>query len=148
MMQINKFTDLSLRVLMYLTQEVRDTPVTISEISQQFNVPRNHLIKIVTRLNKLNWISATRGRNGGLKLAVHSNNLKLGDVIKELENTSALINCDDPPCVLNGGCQLKTILDTGLKYFYQEMNKYSLQDIVDHRTQQVVIKMHRQYVAA
>ncbi len=41
-MQITKFTDLSLRVLMYLSQEVSDTPITINEIAQQFNVLSNH----------------------------------------------------------------------------------------------------------
>jgi Rrf2 family nitric oxide-sensitive transcriptional repressor len=75
-MQITKFTDLGLRVLMYLSQEVNGQVVTIQEIAQQFNVPRNHLIKVVTRLNKLNWISTTRGRTGGLKLGANANQLK------------------------------------------------------------------------
>lgn len=144
-MQITKFTDLSLRVLMYLTQEVRATPVTISEIAQQFNVPRNHLIKIVTRLNKLNWITATRGRTGGLKLCAASRHLKLGDVVKELENKPSLVNCDSPSCVLKGQCHLKEVLDLGLNQFYQALNQHSLQDIVDYRTQNVVIQLHRQF---
>ncbi|OYY81667.1 MAG: BadM/Rrf2 family transcriptional regulator, partial [Methylophilales bacterium 16-45-9] len=36
-MQLTKFTDLSLRVLMYLTQHDRLQPVTINEIAQQFS---------------------------------------------------------------------------------------------------------------
>ena len=85
-MQINRFTDLSLRVLMYLSQQHEEAPITINEIAKQFNVPKNHLIKVVTRLNKLSWIIASRGRNGGLKLHAASNKLKLGDIVKELEN--------------------------------------------------------------
>lgn len=146
-MQITKFTDLSLRVLMYLTQQPDAKPVTISEIAQQFNVPRNHLIKVVTRLNKLQWITAKRGRSGGLSLAIPAMQLKLGNVIQELENRSSLINCETPPCVLMGHCQLKRVLDSGLAGFYQQMNQYSLQDIIDTKTEQFIVKLHQLYVA-
>jgi Rrf2 family nitric oxide-sensitive transcriptional repressor len=147
LMQLNKFTDLSLRVLMYLTQETRSTPITISEIAQQFNVPRSHLVKIVTRLNKLALITATRGRTGGLKLNANPSQLKLGNVIKELENSKSLVNCNTPPCILKGRCRLKEALDAGLNHFYDEMNKYSLQDIADDRTQSVVISLQRNYAS-
>jgi len=144
-MQLTKFTDLSLRVLMYLTQDGRLTPVTINEIALQFDVPRNHLIKVVTRLNKLGWLTATRGRSGGLRLGVVADQLRLGDVLMELENTTALINCSVPPCTLKGQCHLKEILDIGLNAFYEHMNTYTLADIVNTKMQLVVIDMHKQY---
>lgn len=147
-MQITRFTDLSLRVLMYLSQEVSGSVVTIHEIAQQFNVPKNHLIKVVTRLNKLNWISTSRGRNGGLILGPNANQLKLGNILKELENKTTLINCNVPPCVLNGRCHLKEILDHGLNQFYEEMNKFTLQNIVNKKTQLAVIEMHQRYAVA
>ncbi len=147
-MQITKFTDLSLRVLMYLTHDANGATVTINEIAQQFDVPRNHLIKVVTRLNKLNWVITTRGRNGGLKLAMKASELKLGNILIELENKTSLINCAEPPCVLAGRCNLKNILDHGLQVFYHEMNQYSLQTIMDKTTQNAVIQMHQRYIPA
>ena len=147
-MQITKFTDLALRVLMYLTYEDNLSSVTISEIAQQFEVPRNHLIKVVTKLNKLGWIYATRGRNGGLRLEIDPANLKLGDILEKLENKTSLINCHTPPCVIRGRCHLKAVLDLGLRNFYNDMNKYSLKDIVDPKTKQAVIKLHKDYIAA
>lgn len=147
-MQITKFTDLSLRVLMYLTHEVDGEIVTINEIAQQFDVPRNHLIKVVTRLNKLNWVMTIRGRHGGLKLATQANALKLGDILIELENKTSLINCAEPPCVLAGRCNLKHILDHGLHVFYHELNQYTLQTIMDKSTKDAVIQLHQRYVPA
>jgi Rrf2 family transcriptional regulator, nitric oxide-sensitive transcriptional repressor len=102
---------------------------------------------VVTRLNKLGWVVATRGRNGGLRLGVQSNHLKLGDVLQELENTSSLIDCAKPPCVLRGQCHLKEILDSGLKVFYAHMNRFSLADIVNEQTQSAVINLHQRYQA-
>lgn len=146
-MQINKFTDLGLRVLMYLTQEVNTSTVTINEIAKQFDVPKNHLIKVVARLSKLNWVVATRGRAGGLRLGVSPAQLRLGDVLRELESKTSLINCGEPLCVLSGQCNLKEILDHGLNSFYQEMNKYTLQSVIDQKTQQAVIRLHQRYAA-
>jgi Rrf2 family nitric oxide-sensitive transcriptional repressor len=144
-MQLTKFTDLSLRVLMYLTQHDRLQPVTINEIAQQFSVPRNHLIKVVTRLNKLGWVFAMRGRHGGLRLGLEANQLKLGNIIFELENTSTLIDCGKPPCALKGQCHLKEILDDALNVFYAHMNTFSLADVVNQQTQSAVISMHQRY---
>ena len=144
-MQLTKFTDLSLRVMMYLTQDDHETPVTINEIAMQFNVPRNHLIKIITRLNKLGWVNATRGRNGGLKLGIEANKLQLGNILRELENSPALINCASPPCSLKGQCNLKEFLDTGLNAFFDHMNTFTLADIMKSKTQQAVAMLHQDY---
>lgn len=58
-MHITHFTDLGLRVLMYLAIGQRNEPVTISEIAEQFHVSRNHLVKVVHRLGQLQWVATT-----------------------------------------------------------------------------------------
>ena len=52
-MQLTRFTDLGLRVLMYVAQHDRADPVTNAEIAAQFQAPHNHVIKVVHRLSKL-----------------------------------------------------------------------------------------------
>ncbi|EUJ09718.1 rrf2 family protein, putative transcriptional regulator [Methylophilaceae bacterium 11] len=141
-MQINKFTDLSLRVLMYLSNEEAGHVITISEIAEKFDAPRNHLIKVVTNLNKLGFILATRGRNGGLKLAKPCADIKLGNVLQLLEHVT-LIDCNHPVCPIRGVCNLKHILDKGLSMFYREMDQYSLKDVLDNQTETALIALHR-----
>ena len=69
-MQLTKYTDFGLRVLMYLTQsDGRSTPVTVPEIAERFEVSRNHLVKVVHFLSQQGWIATTRGKGGGLRLA-------------------------------------------------------------------------------
>ncbi|TXI44435.1 Rrf2 family transcriptional regulator [Methylophilus sp.] len=146
-MQLNKFTDIGLRVLMYLSQSRFDQQVTIDEIATTFDLPRNHLIKVITRLNKLGWIKATRGRNGGLELNPESLQLRIGDILRELENTTELINCEKPVCRFHGGCLLKDALQTGLESFYAHMNQHSLFDIVNNNTREKIIAMHKTHAA-
>lgn len=147
-MQLTRFTDLGLRVLMYLTHRDREQPVTIAEIAGQFSVPHNHLIKVVNRLGKLGWIVATRGRTGGLRLAVDPSVLPLGKVLRELEGQSDLIDCATPPCVLRNGCRLKATLDGALEAFYQALDRTTLADVVSAPTGETIIRMHRQFLGS
>ncbi|MDN3577772.1 Rrf2 family transcriptional regulator [Chitinimonas viridis] len=145
-MQLTRFSDLGLRVLMYLTQHDRALPVTIAEIAGQFQVPHNHLIKVVNRLGKLGWVTATRGRNGGLRLAAPAQGLQLGQVLQGLEHSTELINCEDPPCTLRGHCLLKVALNAGLAAFYNKMDDYTLADVCGSRTGEAIITLHRQFL--
>jgi Rrf2 family nitric oxide-sensitive transcriptional repressor len=146
-MQLTRFTDFGLRMLMYLSKNDRTTPITIAEIAGQFGVPHNHLIKVANRLGKLGLVKAMRGRNGGLILAMPAENIRLGDVLRGLEGDTALVNCDDPPCALGGNCLLTGALSSGLSAFYDRMNGYSLADVSTGRTEKAIVTMHRNYMA-
>jgi Rrf2 family transcriptional regulator, nitric oxide-sensitive transcriptional repressor len=126
-MQLTRFADLGLRVLMYLTHERRELPVTNAEIASQFEVPHNHVIKVVHKLGKLGWVETTRGRGGGL------------------EPTHSLVDCDTPPCVLRQRCSLKSALDQALAAFYASLNEHTLAELCRNRTGNVLVTLLRKY---
>ncbi len=142
-MQITRFTDLGLRVLMYLSVGERSEPVTITEIATRFDVSRHHLVKVVHRLGQLNWIVTTRGKGGGLALARAPTEYRLGDIIRTLEDGGALIDCSTPPCVLRRGCNVKSALDGALAAFYAKLNESSLSDLVRRQTAASIVELHR-----
>lgn len=144
-MQLTRFADLGLRVLMYLTHERTDVPVTNAEIASQFQVPHNHVIKVVNRLGKLGWVHTQRGRGGGLRLLVSAESLRLGDVLVGLEPTRSLVDCDTPPCVLRQRCSVKSALDEALGAFYASLNQYTLAELCRSRTAGVLVSLHRKY---
>mgnify|MGYP000169661580 CR=1 FL=1 len=143
-MQLTRFTDLGLRVLMYLTHREHDTPVTITEIANNFAVSRNHLVQVVHFMGLEGWIRTTRGKGGGLALAHPPQEYRLGDIIQRMEAPIDLIDCAEPPCALRNGCQLKLALNTGLATFFETMNRYTLQDIIASPTGEAIIQLHRQ----
>jgi Rrf2 family nitric oxide-sensitive transcriptional repressor len=147
-MQLTRFSDLGLRVLMYLARVEREDPVTNAEIAEQFHVPHNHVIKVVNRLGKLGWVATQRGRNGGLRLSVSPDALRLGHALRSLEGTTQIVDCNDPPCVLRIGCLAKSALDAGLQAFYAKLDEYTLADICAARTGSQLITLHRKFVAA
>ena len=92
-MQLTKYTDFGLRVMMYLTQcRDRSMPVTIPEIADRFGVSRNHLVKVVHFLGQQGWVTTTRGKGGGLRLAHPPAQYRLGDLVYALENQDALVS--------------------------------------------------------
>ncbi|MBM3115741.1 Rrf2 family transcriptional regulator [Jeongeupia naejangsanensis] len=142
-MQLTRYTDLSLRVLMYLSYPDRSDLVTIAEIATQFDVPRNHLVKVVNRLVHLGWVSATRGRSGGIRLGVPAETLTLGQILREMEGTTALIDCEGEVCVLRNGCRLRGALADALQQFYRTLDGYTLAEICAAPTAGLIAQMHR-----
>ncbi|GAB3329480.1 Rrf2 family transcriptional regulator [Bordetella tumulicola] len=143
-MQLTKYTDFGLRVLMYLTQsDGRSTPVTVPEIAERFEVSRNHLVKVVHFLSQQGWIATTRGKGGGLRLARAPAAYRLGDLVYALENQHTLVNCGEPVCALQGLCLLSGVLANSLQSFYDELNRHTLADLVLAPTGQAIIRLQR-----
>lgn len=64
-MQLTRYTDYSLRVLLYLAvDQNRNPPVTVDELSQQFQISRNHLVKIVHELGQRGAFADRAGPRG------------------------------------------------------------------------------------
>lgn len=147
-MRITRFSDIGLRVLIYLSRatEERSNP-TVGEIASQFSIPVNHLVKVVGHLGRSGWIRATRGRNGGLRLSVDPDLLTIGTVLRELEGDTELIDCDSQDCILKSNCRLRAALRVGLKAFYDAMDTYTLADITGGETGQQIIRMHTDFLS-
>lgn len=132
-MQLNKFTDLGIRVLLLLSSRPEEK-MTISQLADALLVSKNHLVKVVHFLSTKKWLLTTRGKAGGVKLAFSLDKYPLGSTIRALEmhtsNEKGLINCHEPPCVLFPSCMLGSILEDALNSFYRELDRYTLLDIV------------------
>lgn len=124
-MQLNKFTDYALRVLMYVAPQ-RELPYTIAEIAQNLHVSQNHLIKIVHFMAKQNWVITSRGKGGGIRLNPEVLALPLGHIVQTLQGDAQIVDCQKPePCILLPRCGLKGILNQALIDFYQSLNQYT-----------------------
>ena len=146
-MRLTRFSDIGLRVLIYLERAgERAHPVTVAEIGKQFDIPLNHLVKVVGQLAKLGWVQATRGRNGGLRLAADPALLSIGQVLRKLEGEDdELVDCEGTDCALKLDCQLRGMLRTGMKAFYDAMDRFTLAHATAGNTGEQVMRMHRMF---
>ncbi len=125
-MRFTRFTDLSMRVLMYLTYEKPRNMVTVAELSHRFNWSRHHVVKVVNFMSRQGWIAAHRGRGGGVMLARPANELLVGDIVRTLEGDRPINQCDNPECALKPACNFLRASQEATDAFYAHLNKYSL----------------------
>lgn len=129
-MQLKKYTDYGLRVLIYLAAKQQQRLVTIDELSKTFNAPRNHLNKVIHQLGKEGFIQTRRGKNGGFKLAMAADEIALDHVIRRLEGDEYWIDCHNPKCAIFPVCELKQVINEGKEIFYRHLAQYTVASLV------------------
>jgi len=133
-MQLSKFTDYSLRVLIY-TAAKHPEKTSITELAEAYDISRNHLVKVVNQLANLGFLDTTRGRGGGVLLGQPVGDIVIGDVIEAVEPGFDMAECfrlGESHCRLTPVCRLKGILNDAKTAFLRELSRYTLADIVQH----------------
>lgn len=148
-MHLTRFTDLSLRVLMYLTYKDRTTYVTVSKLAESFCWSRNHIVKVAHFMSVKGWICSHRGRSGGLSLARDPSTYRIGDLVRELEGDQPLIECRVPHCTMYAGCEVRAVVEEAKEAFYEKLNKYTLASITESPAASAMIaKLNREEISA
>lgn len=132
-MNLKKYTDYGLRVLLFTGMKPTGELASIKEISEVFNISQHHLGKVVHELNKLDLIDTVRGRYGGIRLAKPAEEINIGLVVRLLENDFVMLECFDKGqghCVIEPGCTLKHAVNRALAAFFNVLNDYTLKDLI------------------
>jgi Rrf2 family nitric oxide-sensitive transcriptional repressor len=131
-MQLTLYTDYTLRVLVYLSLHC-DRTVTITEIAQYYAISRNHLVKVVHNLATLGYIQTTRGKGGGMKLAVDPHAVTIGEIVRKVEPNFEIVECfnsENPRCIIEPLCALKNVLWQAKNDFLGTLDRCTLADAV------------------
>jgi len=134
-MQLTLYTDYSLRVLLYLSLNPRRM-ATITEISESYQISRNHLVKVVHNLATQGFLQTTRGRGGGLTLARAPAEINIGDVVRHTEVNFHLVECFDREhntCPISAACFLKGGLYEAQRAFLAVLDRYTLAEVLENQ---------------
>lgn len=133
-MQLTLHTDYSLRVLLYLA--TCEGPSTIAEIATRYGVSKNHLVKVVHKLGQKGYVQTGRGRGGGVALARKASDIRVGDVVRDMEPNFHIVECFNPEtntCGIAPGCALKHALLKAQQAFLSTLDGYTLADVSRNR---------------
>jgi Rrf2 family nitric oxide-sensitive transcriptional repressor len=133
-MKLTRFTDYSLRVLIYLGLR-EEGRVTIKEISDAYDISRNHLMKVVSLLTRMGYVDARRGPGGGIALARPAKDIVIADVVRDMEDDLNLVECfcEQGSCIIKPVCELKAALNEALAAYLKTLERYTLQDLLRPR---------------
>jgi Rrf2 family nitric oxide-sensitive transcriptional repressor len=131
-MRLTRYTDYAMRVLLHLAAR-DDGLASIAEIARLYDISQNHLMKVVQDLGKAGFIRTVRGRGGGIALARPADQIVVGEVVRQTEEGFQLVDCSQ--CVIAPACTLPRVLNEATAAFIAVLDKYSLADLMDKRSQ-------------
>jgi len=134
-MRLTNYTDYSLRVLIFLALKKEEELSTIKEISEAYNISKNHLMKIIHQLGQLGYVETIRGRNGGIKLAKKPKEINIGEVVSKTEEDFHIVDCfqEGGYCAISPACKLKHALYEAFLAFLNVLNGYTLEDMISNK---------------
>ena len=133
-MQLTKQTDYALRILMYSALQPEGQLVSVQEVTDAYQISRNHVMKIVQRLGQEGYLTTIRGKGGGFHMALPPEAVGLGRVIRQLESTLTLVECESPPCRIASQCRLKGIFSEAMAAFLAVLDQYTLADLIRNKS--------------
>lgn len=130
-MRLTSFTDYGLRMLMRMAS-APGTAFSTADLAEEFGLSRNHLTKIMQQLARGGIVETRRGGGGGAVLSKDPAEVRLGDVVRLLEDGQALVECFGPSggdCTIEGCCRLRARLRHAETRFLEDLNRSTLRDI-------------------
>lgn len=126
----------ALRMLIDLAEHRSNGYTALSDIAKRQGISKKYLEQIVFLLNKSGILTASRGFQGGYKLADEPDKYTVGDILKVTEGSLAPVACLDSgaaECERADSCVTLGIW----KGLYEVINNYldgiTLQDLVDQK---------------
>jgi Rrf2 family transcriptional regulator, nitric oxide-sensitive transcriptional repressor len=134
-MRLSMYSDFTLRVLIYLTL-TGDRKATIDEIATAYDISRNHLMKVVHNLGKAGRVETSRGRSGGMRLSKSPEQINIGEVVRDCERGSALVECfgTGNKCAITPVCDLRRALGEAQEAFFAVLDGYTLADLTQRES--------------
>lgn len=130
-MQLTLYTDYALRVL--INVGVADGKlITVNDIAENFDVSKQHLMKIVNDLSRRGYLDTVRGRGGGIRLRRPASEINIGEVVRQTEETLDVIGCLGRRgyCRIERVCVLRGVLHDATQAFLGVLDDYTLADLI------------------
>ena len=130
-MRLTSFTDYGLRMLMRMAG-APERGFSTAELAQDFGLSRHHLTKIVQKLAQAGYVTTRRGGGGGAMLARPATEIRLGAIVRSLEEGQPLVECfaaNGGDCTIDARCRLKARLRAAEAAFMADLDRSTLADI-------------------
>jgi Rrf2 family nitric oxide-sensitive transcriptional repressor len=130
-MRLSRFTDYSLRVLIYLGQN-DNSRVTINQISEAYDISKNHLMKVVSNLTRSKFVVSQRGPGGGIQLNRPAEKINLSEVINATEKHLLELQAARPLGTMPAETdkRLGSFLQEALQAYLEALGRFTLADIL------------------
>jgi Rrf2 family protein len=92
------------RLVLDIALNSKDGPVSIGDIAKRQNISSKYLEKLIRKLKSAGIIKSRRGPFGGHMLKKDSNDITVGDLVRILEESTAITDCAESQKKICGIC--------------------------------------------
>jgi Rrf2 family nitric oxide-sensitive transcriptional repressor len=131
-MQLTRFSDYALRILLYLGAHPGQV-VRTAAISEAYDISPDHIVKVAKWLTQHGYVAAHRGKGGGITLCRKPAAIRIGALIRETEPHLDLLECFDAKataCPITSACRLKKALQRAHAAFFAVLDEHTLADLL------------------
>lgn len=131
-MQLSKFSDYALRVVVHLAASP-DRLMSTRQIAEIHDAKYNHMAKVTGWLVSEGYAESLRGRGGGLRLSKEPDQISLGTLLRKLEEDKPMVEClgaDGGMCRLSPSCGLSVALQGAQEAFFKALDPLTIAGIV------------------
>lgn len=130
------------RALLELALHWDEEPVLLKDIAQSQQIPLSYLEHLISPLVQAGIVKSTRGTRGGVSLLRPPKEVKLSEVVRLLEGSTALVECVNNPEAYprSDFCVTHDIWREVKKAMDGVLESTSLQDLVERQRQKWNLK--------
>jgi len=131
-MMLTLTAEYALRAMIHLSRNMSDWPISGQEIARRCRIPRKYLSAVLADLVRAGVLEASRGKNGGFRMARPREQIRLVEVLAPFEPVLAnrrpcpfgnVVCNDDQPCA--GHFRWKAVREA----YYDFVNGTSVRDV-------------------
>ncbi len=121
----------AVRAMVDLAQNCGNEPVVLSAVARRQEISEQYLEHLMGPLKVAGLVKSSRGASGGFTLAKEPKFIKVGDIIRAVEGSTALVDCvdDSASCSRAIDCLTRRIWVKAKEAMDGVFDSFSLQDL-------------------
>jgi Rrf2 family transcriptional regulator, iron-sulfur cluster assembly transcription factor len=134
-MQLTREGDYGIRSVLYLARQPYKKISFVTEISEQYKIPRSFLAKILQKLVKAKVVRSYRGVKGGFSLARQARDISVLDVLEAIEGKMAMNLClsDKKKCDFSRNCPIHSVWANVQSKVVEVLKKSNFEELSRHK---------------
>jgi Rrf2 family protein len=139
-----------MRLILDLALYGIDKPVPLGDVSKRQKISLKYLEKLIVKLKQAGLVKSYRGPFGGHKLGKSPLEITVGDIVRTLEEVSAITNCADKRekvcgiCSRAGECVTQWVWIEASRTMFKRLDEITIAMLLDKKN--VLVQEARTYI--
>jgi Rrf2 family nitric oxide-sensitive transcriptional repressor len=129
-MRLNKSTSHAIRILIECAR-ADGALIKVADLAAELGLTMQNVFKMVHIMSRGGLVAATRGRNGGVRLARPADQIRIGDIVRAMEETDVELDIKASKKGPSGRAlqDVNRVFDVALEAFIGVLDQHTLADM-------------------